>query len=36
LNTETGEISPDRGNLATKVTRAGDERARIFRGVFAV
>jgi len=35
LNTETGEISPDRGNHAIKVTERG-ERARVFRDVFAI
>src|SRR5215475_3737047 len=34
LNTETGEISPDRGNHAIKVTRAGLARTNILR-VFA-
>jgi hypothetical protein len=33
LNTETGEISPDRGNHATKVTRAGLVRPPIRRRV---
>jgi len=35
LNTETGEISPDRGNHAIKATERG-ERARVFRDVFAI
>ena len=35
LNTETGEISPDRGNHAIRVTGAG-RRDRVFRGVFAI
>ena len=33
LNPETGEISPDRGNHAIKVTRAGLARTNILRGV---
>src|SRR6185437_4121381 len=35
LNTETGEISPDRGNHAIRVIRAGPT-ARIFKGEFGI
>ena len=35
LNTETGEISPDRGNHAITVTGRGGH-TRVFRGVFAI